>query len=217
MTTAVLFDLDGTLIDSLPNLTDAVNGVLSQRGLPPLGRDTVATFVGMGEQVLVDRLIAASELEVSERDWVLEAFMSLYREEAVHTRCFHGVEKALAALKGAGIPLGLVTNKPRAPLGPTLAAAGLDDVFDVVVAGDDLKRRKPDPLPVAHALECLGASACIFVGDSEVDGATAEAAGADFVLFTEGVRSRDVHDIPHRVAFCDFGMLPAILNRLLER
>ncbi len=216
MSIAVLFDLDGTLIDSLPNLTDAINAVLDKRGLPPLEPSTVAGFVGRGEQVLVDRLIAATDLDAGERPWVLDTFMAHYKEEAVHTRCFHGVEKALAALKEAGHSLGLVTNKPRGPLDATLSAAGLSESFDVVVAGDDLERRKPDPLPLHHAMEVLSASRCIYVGDSEVDGSTAEAAGVDFVLYTEGMRGVDVHGIPHRVAFSDFGMLPAIVQRIVE-
>lgn len=212
---AVLFDLDGTLIDSLPDLTNAANAVLRKRGLPELEKRIVAGFVGHGERVFVDRLIAATALEPSEWDEVMAVFLDHYREEARHTRLMHGARKALEALKDRGVPLGLVTNKPRVPLEATLAAAEIGSFFDVVLAGDDLEKRKPDPLPLTHALERLGAESGIYVGDSEVDGATAQAAGLPFVLYTEGIRTVSVHDIPHEVAFNDFGMLDGICARLI--
>ncbi len=212
----VIFDLDGTLIDSLPNVTDAANAVLDKRHLPPLSPDVVAGFVGLGEQVFIDRLIATSDLDPAERDWVMETFIRHYKTEAAKTRTFHGVEKALETLKSDGVPLGLVTNKPRGPLGPTLEAARLTRFFDVVVAGDDLDRRKPDPFPLLHAMQCLKAKSCVYVRDSETDAATAGNAGVPFVLFTEGIRKAALADIPHDIAFSDFGMLPGIIRRLVS-
>ncbi len=213
---AVLFDLDGTLIDSLPDVTAAANAVLRKRDLPVLDEAVVAGIVGHGERVFMDRLIGATELDASERDALMEVFLHHYREEARHTRLMHGARTALAALKDQDVPLGLVTNKPRVPLEATMAAAELEPFFGVVIAGDDLPRRKPDPLPLVHAMERLGCETCIYVGDSEVDGATAEAAGVTFVLYTEGIRTVPVHDIPHEIAFNDFGMLPAICRRLMS-
>ena len=216
MTFAVLFDLDGTLIDSLPNITDAANAVLDKRSLPPLEQASVAGFVGLGEQVFVDRLIAATDLDSGERDWVMQEFIRHYKIEAAHTKCFHGAAAALSSLRSDGFRLGLVTNKPRGPLGQTLAAAALEGAFDLVIAGDDLPKRKPDPLPLLHAMNRLGTDRCIYVGDSEIDAATAQAAEIPFVLFTEGIRQAEVHDIPHVVAFNDFGMLPTLVGRLAE-
>ncbi len=214
--TAVLFDLDGTLIDSLPNVRDAANAVLAKRDLPPLPSEIVAGFVGLGEEVFVDRLIEATDLDAGERDWVMTTFIRHYKEEAKKTKLFHGVEKALTVLQGEGVPLGLVTNKPRGPLGPTLEAAGLTRFFGAVVAGDELPKRKPDPLPIAHATKLLGQTRAIYVGDSETDAATALNAGVPFVLFTEGIRLTPVHDLPHEVAFSDFGMLPEIVRHMID-
>ena len=127
-----------------------------------------------------------------------------------------GVIKALEALKADGVPMGLVTNKPRAPLTPTLETVALTPFFDVILAGDDLEKRKPDPAPLYEAIRRLGAERCIYVGDSEVDAETAERAGQVFVLYTEGIRSVGVAEIPHEVAFNDFRMLPAIIRKLTE-
>ncbi len=212
--TAILFDLDGTLIDSLPTVRDAANAVLSEWLLPPLSDDVVAGFVGLGEQVFIDRLIAATALAVGDRRAVLRRFMEHYELEARTTRLFPGVTEALEALRQAGWPLGLVTNKPRAPLATTLQAAGLAADFGVVVAGDDLPRRKPDPLPVQHAMEALSVTSCIYVGDSETDAATAANAGVPFVLFTEGIRTVAVSEMTYDAVFSDFADLPGILADL---
>lgn len=213
--TAVLFDLDGTLIDSLPNVRDAANAVLEAWSLPPLPSQTVAGFVGLGEQVFVDRLIAATDLSSADRDQIMARFIGRYKEEAKKTVLFPGVEKALASLKSGGVRLGLVTNKPRAPLGPTLDAAGLADIFETVVAGDDLPVRKPDPAPIRHAMEAMGADTAVYIGDSETDAATAQNAGIPFVLFTEGIRLSPIEDLPHAEAFDDFAKLPALIQRLI--
>lgn len=214
MTPAILFDLDGTLIDSLPNVTDAANAVLSERGLPPLERKQTAGFVGLGEQVFMDRLIAATALDPLDRDAHMESFIGHYKVEALKTQLFPGAKDALNALKEKGFSLGLVTNKPRAPLLPTLETAGLSTVFDAVIAGDDLPKRKPYAEPIWHALKLIGAKTCVYVGDSPTDAETAQNAGVPFVLYTEGIRTVPVSAIPHDVVFDDFQELPEICARL---
>ena len=110
--------------------------------------------------------------------------------------------------------MGLVTNKPRAPLATTLTAAGLVDDFDVVLAGDDLATRKPEPGPLLEAMARLGATSCIYVGDSDIDSETARAASQPFLLFTEGIRTLPIDQIPHVAAFSDFRGLPEIISQL---
>ncbi len=214
MTTAILFDLDGTLIDSLPTVTDAANSVLNEAGLAGIGPDLTAGFVGLGEQVFIDRLIAATPLDPEDRPDILARFIEHYKREALNTRLFPGVRDSLMTLKGNGFPLGLVTNKPRAPLLPTLEAAELIGVFDCVVAGDDLPTRKPDAAPLHHALAVMGHDTCVYVGDSPTDAETAANAGMPFLLFTEGIRTVPVSAIPHDIAFSDFGDLPEICRTL---
>jgi len=214
MTAPVVFDLDGTLIDSLPGITGAANALLDDRGLPPLGQAQVAGFVGHGEQVFLDRLIAATDLDLGERATLMARFITLYKAAARCTRLFDGVREMLDGFDAAGVAMGLCTNKPSAPLAPVLEETGLAGRFAVVVAGDTLPRRKPDPAPLHHAFEVLGHGSGLYVGDSEVDAETAQRAGIPFALYTKGIRQKPVADIPHQAAFDDFALLPAIRARL---
>jgi len=211
-----IFDLDGTLIDSLPSITDAANGLLAEEGLPPLTTDQTTGFVGRGERVFLDRLIAATDLVPEGFDALLPRFIVHYEAAAANTKLIPGAVEAVAALRTSGVKVGLCTNKPRAPLEPTLVAAGLDKAFDVIVAGDDLERRKPDPEPLIFAMDKLGAERCIYVGDSEVDAETAKRASMPFALYTEGIRTTDVADIPHDLAFDDFKELGEVYQKLCE-
>jgi phosphoglycolate phosphatase len=214
MSAPVVFDLDGTLIDSLPGITGAANALLDEEGLPPLGSKQVAGFVGRGEQVFLDRLIAATALDPQTRDSLMPRFIAHYERAARGTRLFDGVAGMLDAFDAAGVAMGLCTNKPAAPLAPVLEETGLSGRFAVVVAGDAMPRRKPDPAPLLHAFEVLGQGPGLYVGDSEVDAETAERAGIPFALFTEGIRQAAIADIPHQAAFNDFSELPAIRARL---
>ncbi|NNL72961.1 MAG: phosphoglycolate phosphatase [Silicimonas sp.] len=212
--TPVVFDLDGTLIDSLPDVTEAANALLSDEGLEPLPPSSVAGFVGLGERVFLDRLIATTGLDRAEYDRLMERFIGHYKTATRNTRLFPGVREALDDLRSDGVPLALCTNKPSAPLEPTLEAGGLIGVFDVVVAGDTLPSRKPDPGPLRYIMDKLSAGRCIYVGDSEVDAETAVNASVPFVLFTEGIRQLPVSEIPHTVAFSDFRTLRGIYHSL---
>lgn len=213
----VVFDLDGTLINSLPNITDAANALLAEEGLPPVTQKVTAGFVGHGERVFLDRLIAATALKASAFDALMPRFIAHYKVAARETQLMPKAAETVAAFRNRGVKTGLCTNKPRAPLLPTLAAAGLDDAFDIVVAGDDLEKRKPDPAPLWHAIERLGAESCIYVGDSEVDAETAQRAGVPFALYTEGIRVREIADIPHDAVFSDFDDLAAVYRKLSPR
>ncbi|MGI9388854.1 MAG: phosphoglycolate phosphatase, partial [Boseongicola sp.] len=209
----VVFDLDGTLIDSLPNVTDAVNGLLAEAGLPSLSQEMVVSFVGRGERVLLDRLIAATDLNAANYDGLLERFIEHYKCAAEETRVFPGVMPTLESLRNDGFQLALCTNKPRAPLIPTLEAAGLNGAFDVVIAGDDLEKRKPDPTPLLHIVSVFRAQSCVYVGDSDVDAETARRADVPFLFFTEGIRTMPIADIRHDAAFSEFSELPELVRR----
>lgn len=210
----VVFDLDGTLIDSLPDVTKAVNLLLAEEDQPLLPQTVVNTFVGSGEKVLMQRLIAATAFTGTDAERLMPRFIEHYKTAAADTKLFPGAREVLDRLRRAGVPIGLCTNKPRAPLIPTLEAAGLGDVFGVVVAGDDLPLRKPDPAPLFHCFQVLGAETGIYVGDSEVDAETARRAGVPFVIYAHGIRVNPIEDIPHDVVFEDFDALEGILSAL---
>lgn len=214
---AVVFDLDGTLIDSLPNVTDAANSLLAGEGLPPLTQDVVEGFVGMGEQVFMDRLIAATDLDGADRPRLMRTFIDAYNVAAEDTRLFPAVAEALDLLRRAGHRLAICTNKPAEPLAHTLAAAGLDGLFDIVVAGDTLPVRKPDPAPLRHIMDFLQVNTCIYVGDSAVDMDTAEATGVPFVLYTEGIRTTPLDQMRFAARFDDFWQLPGIVAKLVAQ
>lgn len=208
----VVFDLDGTLIDSLPDIAGAANLLLVDEGLETLPVADMGAFVGHGERVFMDRLIAATSLDPKDYDRLLSAFVAHYTRATGKTRLFPGARDELDRLRALGVPLGLCTNKPRGPLEAVLKAVALESSFDRISAGDDLPRKKPDPLPLLKLVEALGAETCVYVGDSEVDAETAKRAGVPFVLYTEGIRTTPVEDIPHQALFSDFMDLPKILS-----
>ncbi len=206
----VVFDLDGTLIDSLPGIAKAGNAVLADEGLPHLPQAAFTGFVGHGARVFMDRLIAATALDPARDALLMARFMEHYARVGRETPLFPGVRDMLAALREEGRALGLCTNKPSGPLASVIEALALDAVFDVTVAGDSLAQRKPDPAPLLHCFDVLGAPG-VYVGDSEVDAETAKRARLPFVLYTEGIRLRPVEALPHQAVFDDFAALPGVL------
>lgn len=213
----VVFDLDGTLIDSLPDIAWAVNEVLREDRLPALTEQTVGGFVGRGERVLVMRLIEATDLSMGDFDTVLARFLGHYRKATHRTRMMPGAREVLEELAGEGVPLGLCTNKPDGPLQAVLQALDLTDTFGAVIAGDILPSRKPDPAMLHWVMDRLGAETCLYVGDSEVDAETAQRAGVPFAFYTEGIRGIDVSDMPHDFRFSDFSAFSALYQTFLNR
>ena len=212
----VVFDLDGTLIDSLPDITEAANALLRDEGQPSIGPEIVAGFIGLGEQVFLTRLISATALVPDDFDRLMPRFIEHYRGATGNTRLFPGVREALDHFRAAGVPMGLCTNKPSVPLWPVLEAVGIRGDFDVIVAGDTLAARKPDPAPLLHIMSELNVSRCVYVGDSETDAETAQRAKMPFALFTEGIRQSPVKAIPHDAIFSDFADLPRIHEMLAK-
>lgn len=211
---AVIFDLDGTLIDSAPAIHAVSNAVLAELGYPPLTAAQVRGFVGKGVPNLVRELLSASGEDPDGPLFsTLEAaLLARYETEVEGNVPYPGVPEALAALAADGCRLAVCTNKPYRPAEAALRHVGLWSRFDLVIGGDSLSTRKPDPAMLHHAHAQLGGGRMIYVGDSEIDAETAANAAAPFALYTEGYRKTPVNALPHRVAFSDFAMLPAIVR-----
>ncbi len=212
---AVIFDLDGTLIDSAPDLHLATNMVLADEGLPPIGFDEARSFIGKGAAVLISRVMAAVGLpdDPAEHARLLAKFMAQYESEPTHTRVYPGVMDALARLDAMGCAMGLCTNKPAGPTRIALRYFGLDRHIKTVADADTLPQRKPDPAPLHHVAQQMGAPGALYVGDSEVDAQTAQAAGMPFALYTQGYRKAPARDLPHRFSFDHWDDLPALAQR----
>lgn len=211
---AVVFDLDGTLIDSAPDIQATANAVLAREGRKPLSHEEVRRFIGSGAPAFVRQMRAARDLADSAHDRLLAAFLEGYETAVDLTRLYPGVWEALETLHEAGHRLGVCTNKPEAPTHAILRHLGLGRWFEVVVGGDTLPVRKPDPAPLRHAFTPLGTGPQVYVGDSEVDAETAVRAAVPFALFTEGYRKGPVSAIPHAAGFAEFKALPGIVADL---
>lgn len=208
----IVFDLDGTLVDSAPDLRAAVNEVLAAEGKPPLDLLTIVSFIGDGLPKLVERAMKARGLPVSDQDRLVEMTLNSYQSNSSNsTRLYPGVKQCLMRLKAQGHLLGICTNKPLAPTRLILQKFALSGVFDVVIGGDSLPVRKPDPAPLLTAFAGLEAGPRLYIGDSEVDAQTALAAQIPFALYTEGYRKSALDEIQHQFRFSDFAECPDIV------
>ncbi len=213
----VVFDLDGTLIDSAPDIHAAVNATLRAAGKPTLSLDRVRLFIGGGVDVLWHKIVADLGVDPAARAELVASFMTRYHQATALTALYPGVVEALGALADAGHPLALCTNKPMGPTRANLDHFGLGAVFPVVVAGDSLPQRKPAPEPLWAAVTGLtdgDRTRALYVGDSEFDAACAASAGVPLLLFTRGYRQRPVADLPHAASFGAFAELPALVARM---
>lgn len=217
MTRAIVFDLDGTLVDSAPDLHAAACAMLDERGLPPVTLDQVKSFVGNGIGKLVERCLDAVGYpdDPPGRAAALESFRAHYgADPAALTRPYTGVETMLADLAGDGYALGVCTNKPVEMAVDLLRQLGLFRYFGSVVGGGTVAALKPDPAPLVHCLAALGAATALYVGDSETDAATARAAGVPFALYSGGYRKSAVEAFEAAFVFDRFEALAPHVREL---
>ncbi|MBU9324432.1 phosphoglycolate phosphatase [Burkholderia gladioli] len=180
---AALIDLDGTMIDTVDDFTAALNAMLARIGAPGTQRDEVMHYVGKGSENLIVQVLKPRLAEPEAQARFDEA-LAIYQAEYAtingrHTRLYPDVEAGLAAMREAGLALACVTNKPHRFALELLAQYRLDGYFGVVLGGDSLPRKKPDPLPMLTACQRLGVepALAVAIGDSENDALAGRAAG----------------------------------------
>jgi phosphoglycolate phosphatase len=194
---AIAFDLDGTLLDTVHELAAAVNALLGELGHPPLSTEAVGAMVGKGMANLVRRALAVATDVSPEAVDEAEVKDALGRYQAHYasrlgskTRLFPGMVPGLSRLRDMGIPLAVITNKATRFVRPHLVAAGIESYFEIVIGGDDLPTKKPDPGPLRHVAMLFGISPSrlLMVGDSGNDVDAARGAGCPVLVVPYGYR-----------------------------
>jgi phosphoglycolate phosphatase len=213
--TAIVFDLDGTLIDSAPDIRAAINRTLTEEGQAVLDLPTVISFIGHGLPNLVARAMGARGIGMDEHPRLTAATLAHYNAAANDlTRVYPAAIAVLEGLRAEGHRLGICTNKPEGPARKVLDQFGMAHLFDVVVGGDTLAVKKPDAAPLHHAFAALGVAKGLYVGDSEVDADTAAAAGVPLAFFTMGYCHIPHDDVTCIARFDHFDALPVIVAEL---
>ena len=202
---AIAFDLDGTLLDTVHELTAAVNALLDELGYSPLDNEVVGAMIGKGMANLVRRALALASdvspeaVDEAELKDALNRYQAHYASRLGHeTRLFPGMVPGLARLREMAIPLAVITNKATRFVRPHLVAAGIEDYFSVVIGGDDLPTKKPDPAPLRHVAALFGipTGRLLMVGDSGNDVEAARGAGCPVWVVSYGYREgKPVHEL----------------------
>lgn len=216
----IAFDLDGTLVDTAPDLIGALNAVLCEEGLPTVPLASARHLVGRGARALLVRGFAEAgrDLEGEEADRLVARFLDIYRDHiADESRPFEGLEAALDALAAAGARLCVCTNKPTAFARLLLDALGLSDRFAGVTGPDDAPQKKPDPRHLLAAIDAAGgADRFLLVGDSFADVAAARGAGAPSIVVSFGYTETPAAELGGDRLIHRFAELPATVLELLQ-
>ena len=192
---AIAFDLDGTLLDTIHDLAAATNGLLAELGYAPLPKDTIRDLVGKGIANLLQRALAIARgvpVAAVGDDALADALPRYQRHYSAvlgrETRPFAGMSESLSRLRAMGFPLAIVTNKAQRFVRPHLEHAGIEELFALVVGGDTLPTRKPDAGPLLHVASAFGIppARLLMVGDSINDVASARAAGCPVLVLPHG-------------------------------
>jgi phosphoglycolate phosphatase len=189
---AAIIDLDGTMLDTMPDFYVAINGMLAELGLKPVAQEQIALMVGKGSENLI-RSVLALDLDDAGVAARFEAAMDAYQRHYLsingnHSALYPGVIEGLTAMKAQGLRLACVTNKPISFTTPLLKLKGLDGFFEVVYGGDSLPRKKPDPLPLQTVCADFGLEPAqvVAIGDSSNDAQAARAAGCPVLTVPYG-------------------------------
>ncbi len=217
----VLIDLDGTLIDSVPDLAYCVDEMMVQLGLPKRGQEAVRNWVGNGVQRLTERALVNSVDGMPSQalmDKAYPIFLALYQQNnAQRSQVYDGVVEGLSWLKNNGYRLGCVTNKAETFTLPLLKNKELFECFEVVVSGDTCSEKKPHPMPLLHAAKLMKVAPenALMIGDSRSDVKAARAAGFPVFCLTYGYNhGEDIRDYQPDVVMDSFMELPNYLKAI---
>ena len=213
----LIFDFDGTLIDSVPDLADATNAMLTTLGKETYPISTIRNWVGNGSRMLVERALVGKievldgELTVEEADHAEQVFFDAYKNiSGSKTVAYPDVDSGLKKLKAAGYTLALVTNKPIRFVPKILQSFGWQDLFSEVLGGDSLPLKKPDPAPLLHVCEALNVTPAqaVMIGDSRNDILAGQNANIDTLGLSYGYNyGQDIRDLNPTEAFDHFADL----------
>lgn len=210
MLEAVVFDLDGTLLDTAPDLHAAAEHMLSELGRPTLTLNEITAYIGNGVKPLVAGCLQATGGLGDDLDAALALFSKHYTlQPARLSRANPGLPSALAEMRAGGLRLGVCTNKPQGLAEAILRHFEFLPLFSAIVGGDGVRALKPDPEPLLHCLKLLESSvkSALYVGDSEVDEETATRAALRFALFSGGYRKKSAADMRTSLVFDGFDEL----------
>jgi phosphoglycolate phosphatase len=213
----LLFDLDGTLVDSLPDLTNALNEVLRERGYPPLLPAEVKPMIGDGMPMLLARGFAARGADAAEAKAAQPRFIEVYEANAINlTRPYPGVPETLTVLRARGFATAVCTNKLQHATGEVLRGMGLDALFDGFAGGDRFAVHKPDPGHLLGLVEALGGDPkrAAMIGDSENDALAARAAMMPLILMRYGYARIDPAELGADRVLDNFAEIPQALEAL---
>lgn len=218
---AIVFDLDGTLIDSAPDVAAALNRMLAEEGRRQLTLQEVQGLVGEGARVLIEGAFTATGTAAAadQAERALARYLACYAEEpANRTIVFPGVRQTLAALAERGVPMGICTNKPIGMTRLVLDELGMAPLFAAVTGGDSLPFRKPDGRHILETLALMGSgpAGAVYVGDSRTDVAAARDAGLPVVAVSWGYAGGAPRALGADALVDDFSALPAVIYGLMK-
>ena len=215
----IAFDLDGTLVDTAPDLIGALNVVLGEQGMAPAPTAAVRQLVGHGVRGLLQRAYQMAGLTITEAriTELRPRFIEIYRARiALESRPFPGCLEALADLRAQGARLAVCTNKPMALTQALLAELDMTRCFDAVIGGDVLPVQKPDPAPLLEAIRRAGGdpARAIMVGDASPDVGAARAAGLPCIIFSFGYNDMPAEELGGDLVIESYGELEAAITGL---
>jgi phosphoglycolate phosphatase len=214
----IVFDLDGTLVDSAPSLCKAGNYLLERLQRPQIDVETYKTFIGKGMLKQVEQLLVyTGGIPESDFKKQLELFRASYDQNPlVATTIYEGVADALHHLRTIPSKLAICTQKPQKPAQAVLSGLNLEQYFEGFTFGDTLNVMKPNPETVYHAIKNFDSCPLVYIGDSEIDSITAKNASAIFLLFAGGYRNLPLKKINHYASFESHSEIPSLIDQILS-